>query len=167
MKVVALQQFVRSLSTPLGALGAAQKILTDIDKIAQALEPFKDFDFEQFVTLLVQAEEYSRTGQLPVPTGKTRATREPKAKKAPPPSVQELAQQMKQMEEKAVSADVSRESLEEELSRLGLDKLTISSLRELAQEVGAEAKAKKKDDLIRSLKRVVLERKESVESLLV
>jgi hypothetical protein len=167
MKVVALQQFVRSLSAPVGALGAAQKILTDLEKIGQALEPFKEFDFERFTTLLVQAEEYSRTGVLPVATGKTRAPREPKAKKTPPPSVQELAQQIKQLEEKAVSVDVTRESLEEDLSKLGLEKLTIPSLRELAKEVGAEANAKKKDDLIRALRRVVLERKESVESLLV
>src|SRR5262245_28122746 len=142
MRLATLQQYLRSLSTPLAASGASQKILGDIEKTCAAMEPFKDSEFEQVALLLQQADEYRRTGVLPFPPKKPSKPATPKAPPVVSPAVAELAQHVRRLEEQACSPDVKREQLEAQLDKLNLTVLGKNDLVALARELGAAVNSK-------------------------
>ena len=102
MKVAVLQQFLRSLAAPLQAAGASPKVTNDLEEACNALESFKEEDFGQFAAFLVRAEEFHRTQLLPMlktkerPRGAARTLNEAQ--------VRHLAQQVRQLEERAAAA---------------------------------------------------------------
>lgn len=62
----ALQEFLRSLGAPLAAVGVAPKSLADLRAAADALEPFHGLDLEQLAGFLRRADEYRRSGAVPL-----------------------------------------------------------------------------------------------------
>jgi hypothetical protein len=65
MKTSALQEFLRSLASPLATIGVAPKSLDDLHTAAQAMEPFKDLDLEQLADFLRRAADFRRNGEVP------------------------------------------------------------------------------------------------------
>jgi hypothetical protein len=103
----------------LRASGAGQKSLTEVESVAAALAPFDGMDLTEFATLLVQAEEYRRTGILPVAAGKApRKPAAPKAPAAPALGVAEAIMQIQQILDTAYKPEVTFESIAELVKRL-------------------------------------------------
>ena len=165
MKVSNLQQFVRSLVAPMQQAGAAVKVTGDLEQTAADLEPFAQLDVWQLSELLRHAKEYRDTGILPAPAGKRPTTRKPAAKKNDPAVLLELAQKVREMEERAAMPESTREELRAGLDALKLDKLTKDNLIGIARELGRQTTAKTtKAQAVDIIRRVVLERKEILES---
>ena len=165
MKVSNLQQFVRSLVAPMRQVGAAAKVGDDIEQAVADLEPFAQLDVWQLSELLRHAKEYRETGVLPAPAGKRPTTRKPAAPKHDPAVVMEYAQKVLSLEEKAARPESTREELRAELDALKLDKLSKDNLVGIARELGRQTTAKTtKGQAVDIIRRVVLERKEILES---
>jgi hypothetical protein len=126
MKIAVLQQYLRSLAAPLAASGASPKVTTDLEKTSAALERFKDQDLAQLAVLLDQAEAYYSAASRP----------------PDPAKIRQMAQQVRHLEEKAASTDVSREALVVELQQLGLHQLNKLEALSVARELGAQTNAK-------------------------
>ena len=157
MNVAALQQFLRSLAGPMQAAGASQKVLQELEEAGQALEPFKDFDFARFAAFLRQAEEYHRTGVLPI---RARGSRAPKG--LDPARVHELAQRAAQLKERAAGADSSPEPINAEFDSLGLKALTKKDVLAVAREVGARTTVRMtQEEGIAAVRRWVLGQEEA------
>jgi hypothetical protein len=134
MKVAALQQFLHGLAQPLQAAGASQKLLQDLEETRQALEPFKEFEFAPFAAFLRQAEEYHRTGVLPVRARAPRA-----AKRLDAAKIHEVAQQAVQLKERAAGTDSPTDAIQADFDRLGLNALSKKDVQALARELGVRA----------------------------
>ncbi len=79
--------------------------------------------------------------------------------------VQHLAQQVRQLEEKAAAADASLDRLNGELDQLGLDALTKEEALALAKEIGVHSTAGTPATVVVvQIRRSVLDRKESLET---
>lgn len=65
MTTTALQEFLRSLSGPLGAIGVPPRSLDDLRAAALALEPFKDLDLAQLADFLRRAAAFRQSGEVP------------------------------------------------------------------------------------------------------
>ena len=66
MRVADLQSFLQALMTPLEASGARKDILDDLKRACEAFQPFADLSIKDFAGVLGRAEEYARTGIVPV-----------------------------------------------------------------------------------------------------
>jgi hypothetical protein len=166
MRVAVVQQFVRSLALPLeGADFAAAKI-KKLDEVGVALEPFKEMDLTAFAELLRQAEEYKRTGILPV---KARRSSRPKTPKAPPVTdedIRRISQEIMQLAERAIGPEMSREALEAELNRINLPQYNRSVLLAIAREIGLSPKARTTaQEAIDAIRQKILGRKEAYERM--
>jgi hypothetical protein len=87
------------------------------------------------------------------------------AKRTPKPkvtvSLDEYAQKINEMKERANSFEVTREELEKGLDALGLDKLSQKDLVALAKQLSRDVNARtKKSDAIDAIRRIVLDVKE-------
>jgi flagellar biosynthesis chaperone FliJ len=79
--------------------------------------------------------------------------------------VQHLAQQVRQLEEKAASADAPLASLNAELDQIGLDSLNKEEALAVAKEIGVSAPSRTSaTELVVLIRRSVLDRKESLET---
>jgi hypothetical protein len=79
--------------------------------------------------------------------------------------VQHVAQQVRQLEEKAASADASLDGLNAELDQIGLDSLTKEEALAVAKELGVHASARTPaTELVVQIRRSVLDRKEALET---
>ena len=79
--------------------------------------------------------------------------------------VQHLAQQVRQLEEKAASTDASLDGLNHELDHIGLDSLTKEEALAVAKELGVHAAARTPTtELVVQIRRSVLDRKEALET---
>ena len=79
--------------------------------------------------------------------------------------VQHLAQQVRQLEEKAASADASLDGLNTELDHIGLDSLTKEEALAVAKEIGLHAVSRTPaTELVVQIRRSVLDRKEALET---
>jgi hypothetical protein len=67
MKVGVLQQFLRSLVSPIEAAGA-KTTAGELGATAAALDPFQSVDVTAFAAFLVRARDYEAHGTVPVPT---------------------------------------------------------------------------------------------------
>ncbi len=68
MKVLMLQEFLRSLGSPLATIGVPSKSRDDLRAVSNALEPFKDLDLAQLADFLKRAGEFRRSGEVPAVT---------------------------------------------------------------------------------------------------
>jgi hypothetical protein len=97
-------------------------------------------------------------------TGEPKPKRAPSrtAKPKPPFPVEEFAQKVNDLKERANSPESTREELEQGLKALNLDKLTTSDLVELGRQLSLDVNSKtRKEEAIREIERVVLVVKES------
>lgn len=162
MKVSVLQQFLRSLVTPLREAGANEKKANDLEQTAQALEPFKDQDFGQLAAFLAQAEEFRRSGLLP--HLKTGARPRGAASTLNPAQIQHLVQQIQRLEERAAAPGAPREELAAELDRLGLANLNKSEALALARELSVPTKARTTaQDVLQQIRRLLVEGRQALQ----
>jgi len=79
--------------------------------------------------------------------------------------IQQLAQQVRQLEERAAGAETSADGLNAELDRLGLEALNKSEALALAKELGESVNARTtQQEAIDLIRRTVLSRKEALET---
>jgi hypothetical protein len=136
MKVDTLQQLLRSLAPTLTALGASQKVASDLEKTCQGLEPFKDYDFGRLADFLAGLrEEFERTGVVRIPAA-PRARRAAAAKEADRAKVEQVTQRVRELQGRAAAPDASVEALLAELDGLQINKLGKPEALEVARELG-------------------------------
>jgi hypothetical protein len=145
MNVSAVQEFLRGLAGPLTAAGAPRKITDDLLRIAEGLEPFRDQPLAQFADFLVRAEEYHRTGVIPV--------RRRRRKEPDPAKVLQAAQEFKALAERAWDAELPEETLHAQLQQI-LEPLSRKELLQVLQEVGGPA-VRRRDKAVAELKRLL------------
>ena len=128
-----MQQFLLSLLPPLKASGASQKVVTDLESAFRSLESFREMSVETFSAFLVRAEEYDRTGIVPIAA---KPAPKPRAKKdaTPVPSPTEALAVVKDLYERSTEADVTYDRIKAELAFL--DKLTKPGLDEVSSGFG-------------------------------
>jgi hypothetical protein len=89
----------------------------------------------------------------------------PSSKPVDTAKVQHVAQQVRQLEEKAASADASLDGLNAELDQIGLDSLTKEEALAVAKELGVNASVRTPaTELVVQIRRSVLDRKEALET---
>lgn len=136
MRVAELQAFLRSLIGPLEAAEAKKSILDDLARACDGLDPFKDNTIGDFAGFLVRAEEYARTGLLPVvakPASKPRTTKP----KTPKITVEVATALVNDLYENAISDDLTHEMIAERIKTLS--DLSAKDLETLAKNFGATA----------------------------
>lgn len=128
MNVGDVQGFLRQLGVLLKA-NQGGKPAAEFEAFCGGLEPFKDQAIGVFAQFLQLADEYKRTGIVPVPTGK-RAARKPAAPKAPKApkvvlkkkddvqAVEEAAARLKGLYDRATDPALTHEAVEKEVERV-------------------------------------------------
>jgi hypothetical protein len=165
MQVGVLLQFLRSLVVPLQGADFPEGRVKKLEEICQALEPFQEYDVADFAAFLRQAEEYRRTGIIPLAARRKRAAN---ARPKPPPvtdeDVRRIAQEIMQLAEKAMDREVNREALEADLNHLNLPQYTLTILGKIAGEIGVSAGPRmRKEEIVNAIRQKVLGRKEATE----
>ncbi len=144
MRVADLQSFLKALATPLAASGAKKEILDDLDRACDGLNPFAEHQVKDFAGFLVRAEEYARTGVLPVQAKPARAPRATKPK-APAITIEDAGASLGSLYDRCTSDDVTYEFIAAEVQKL--DKLTAKDLSEVAKHFGVVPGKTKKASL--------------------
>ena len=144
MRVADLQSFLRALSTPLAASGAKKEILDDLERACDGLKPFAEHQIKDFAGFLVRAEEYARTGIVPVQAKPARAPRAPKPK-VPALTLDDAHALVASLYDRCTSDDVTYEFITAEVQKL--DKLTAKDLTEVAKHFGVVPGKTKKGSL--------------------
>ena len=158
MKMAELQAFVKTLAAPLSSVGVSKTVCTDLERVAAALEPFRDLTISQFADFLAKAEEYHRTGVLASPSKKARAP----AVRAGALSIPEAVQRVQSLYERAPDPTLTYVAIEAEIKQL--DKaLTLPQALELAKELGLVLSKKTKKATFEEIKRRIIDRKGSFE----
>lgn len=156
MKLAELQSLVRNLAQALKAGAASQKIISDLDAIARGLEPFRDWPLAQFSDFLTKAEEYNRTGIIPL-SGKTSAK-----KPTEPIDVSSYVQQIKDLYERSIDPNLTFQQLDAEIAKLE-KKLSKEESVELVRLLGRGSFRLKKEALA-EIKRWIHDRKGSFQT---
>ena len=141
MRVADLQNFLRALSSPLAASGAKKEILEDLELACEGLAPFADYPIKDFAGFLVRAEEYARTGVIPVQAKPSRAPRAPKVK-VPALTLDDANGLVASLYDRCTSDDVTYEFITAEVQKL--DKLTAKDLTAVAKQFGVVSGKTKK-----------------------
>ena len=144
MRVAELQGFLQSLMTPLEAAGAKKDILDDLKRACEAFQPFKELQIKEFAGFLGRAEEYSRTGIVPVQAKPARAPRVAKPK-VPVLALDDAHQLVASLYERCMDNDVTYEHISAEVQKL--DKMTANALKEIAKQFGVVPGKTKKASL--------------------
>jgi hypothetical protein len=130
MHVADLENFLRSLIRPLEASGARKEIVEDLHRACDGLKPFAQHTVKDFAGFLVQAEEYARTGAIPVQAKPARAPRATKPKVAAL-TLEDGKALVASLYDRALADDVTHELIAAEVQKL--DKLTAKDLVEVAK----------------------------------
>jgi hypothetical protein len=147
MLVANLQQYLRALVPPLQASGAKATILSDLEGACDGLEPFKHLDISTFAGFLRRAEEYDRTGIVPVAA---KAAPKPRAKKEAGPAytTEDALRDVRILYERSLGDDVTFAMIEAEVKKL--NKLTKPDLDRVTAEFGL-GKAKTKPSALTAI----------------
>jgi hypothetical protein len=140
MLVANLQQFLRALVPPLQASGAKASILSDLEGACDGLEPFKHLDINAFAGFLRRAEEFDRTGIVPV-VAKAAPKSRAKKEAGPPYTTEDALRDVRSLYERSLGDDVTFAMIEAEVKKL--NKLTKKELDLVTTEFGL-GKAKTK-----------------------
>src|SRR5437016_560458 len=100
LKVADLQQLIHGLIQPVKVAGANDKVCGELQRAAECLEPFKNSTMAEFNEFLVKAEECVRTDKWPAP-GKRSSSRKPGGANAPTLTVEQAAQRVMGILERA------------------------------------------------------------------
>jgi hypothetical protein len=165
VNVAALQKHLADLAGFLAQADANKAVLNGLFAVQQGLQPFAEYKFEDFAAFLKLAseiaDEFRRTGQVPVPPPKKTSTRAPKAPKL---SVEDARSRVRALYEQAPRPDFSLEHLERELAELNA--LSVPNLKEVAAEANAAGRAKSaraKKDIIGTIRTAILDRHGTIE----
>jgi HPt (histidine-containing phosphotransfer) domain-containing protein len=148
-----LGQYLRSLAGALRESGAS-KVAGDLEAASVALEPFGDRAVKDFAEFLARAQEYERTGIVSVVGTGRRAK---SAAAIDQEKIAAKAQQVQQLIERAIDAEVTFTVIDTEVKKLE-KALTKDEAVQLAQEVGA-GKCKNKKEALAEITRMIKDRK--------
>lgn len=160
LKVADLQQLVNSLAQPMRSAGASQKVLDDLARLSQGLEPFKERTMGEFNDFLQKADQCVRTGEWPAPGG--RSSRRSGEPKQPGMSVDEAAQRIASLMERAAS-DPNMDMTAIETDVRAMQGMTMPQLKEAAEQAHLAARGRTKDDMLKALAVAIKERRTSGE----
>ena len=118
---------------------------------------------KDFAGFLARAEEYTRTGLIPVQAKAARAPRTPKPK-VPAITLDEAKRLVEALYERSISDDVTYEHITAEVQRL--DKLTAKDLTEAAKHFGVVPGKTKKASLDAILEKITPEDNARADSVL-
>jgi len=156
MKVANLQGFLRSLSEPLESAGA-KAVAQEVQRVTECLQAFRDQSLKEFADFLIKAEEYARTGVL-ASAGRSRT------RPAAAPSVEEAAQRVLALYERAADPDLQYGTIDAEMK--ALDKaLNKDQAVAVAKQVGITKSLGTKKAALQEIRRKIEERKESFERI--
>jgi hypothetical protein len=160
LKVADLQQLINGLVQPMRSAGASQKVVEDLGRMAQGLEPFKDRTIGEFNDFLQTAHTYVTDGTLPEPgrrsSGRGRSARADGSKL----SVEEAAQRVMDLYERwSTGQNLDPAALESEVQTL--EPLTKEQLKQVAEQVhvSVPANPRTKEDLLKAITTAIRERK--------
>ncbi len=150
------------------AAGNSQASKTKLTEVCEALEPFRSLDISAFVSFLRQAEEYQRTGVLPVAS---KAKGRSPAKAKPSMSTEEKAQQVenlvKQLQDLygVVHEETVGYGAIDDICE-AVDRLNVPEVKKVAQGFGIKlaSKATKKDG-VEQIRRKLTEQKGSAQRI--
>jgi hypothetical protein len=133
MKVKQIQQYMSNLITLLQE-GGGKGPAADLERLAQALEPFQEMGLAEFGELLRKAEEYQRTGALSAP--------QPRVRSKPicdPEKVRGALDHVRRLYDRATEEGFSFQEIHDEIQRLdkSLNKEEALALAEQFEVVGS------------------------------
>src|ERR1700723_795122 len=102
MLISNLQQFIKLLVPPLTAAGVNKSAETAMEKLAAALEPFKDQSVEDLGTMLANVQHYRQTGELPealFAAKPARGPRKPSVPKVPKLTFEDAIAKLRELQE--------------------------------------------------------------------
>lgn len=139
VNVAAVEEHFRNLARFIGDAGGNQKVCNELTSIATGLTPFRNYDWAKFAQFLARAEEFDRTGVLPVAAPTTRAKA---ASKPPKPAAAEVSRKITSLYHNILNPALTTEAIDAQLALLdGLKKK--AELLEIANVVGIGEKVKK------------------------
>jgi hypothetical protein len=155
MLISNLQQFIKLLVPPLTAAGVNKSAETALEKLAAALEPFKDQSVEDLGTLLASVHHYRQTGELPAaifdPKPK-RGPRKPSVPKPPKMTFEEAIAKLRELQENAETLD----STQIKAGVSALKVLNVGDLTNVQKEFLGSAVGKTKPQKLESLENAIL-----------
>jgi hypothetical protein len=172
MNVAALQRHLSDLTEFLSQAGATSKVLDGLKAVHAGLEPFAEYEFNDFATFLKHADEYKRAGVIPIQPSKKKSGST--APKAPKPKAQtitldESRMRVRTLYEMASTGEVSRQRLDEEFAPfLARGGLTLDDLKLVAAEAdsaGTVRGLKTKPKVVDAIKQAILKRSGNVERI--
>jgi hypothetical protein len=152
MTIADLQSFLRSLAPVLSSAGGS-KVAGDLERLANGLATFQSLTIAQFVDFLVRAEDYARTGIVPVQGGRSRKPAKPSGA-----AVAEAARLVKSLYEQALQPSFRLDEVDRELRVLA--KLKVEELKLVAKELNMAALPRKKADILADIGRKIKGRRE-------
>ena len=165
MQVSNLQAFLKSIIPFTQAAGASQKVMSDLERVVQLLDPFASHKVDELAQFLAVADQYQKTGQVPA-IGQGKAKKAPAAKAPKTPKlagvegIKEAALRVQALYEKAVDPDLSDAVIDADLQ--WLDKaLGATELKQVAREVGILKTMKTKKDALGAIRLKIVGRKEN------
>ena len=152
MMVSLVQQHFLDL-TRLLAGAEAKKVVAEFERIAAGLEPFRDKSIAEFADFLVKAEEYHRTGILPI--GKQ--AKAPAKPKAPKVDMAAVIAGLKLCDEQASHGKLNADELQGFMTMANA--LTVAQLKTVAADLGLPlAKSATKPKIVDSIRKSIEER---------
>jgi hypothetical protein len=155
MLVSNLQQFIKLLVPPLTAAGLNKSAETALEKLAAALEPFKDQSVEDLGTMLANVHHFRQTGELPealFATKPARAARKPSVPKPPKMTLGDAIAKLRELQENAETLD----STQIKAGVSALNVLTVGDLTNVQKEFLGSAVGKNKTEKMESLENAIM-----------
>jgi hypothetical protein len=154
MLISNLQQFLKLLAPPLTAAGINKSAETALEKLAAALEPFKDQSVEDLGTMLANIQHFRQTGELPealFATKSARRARKPSAPKTPKMTLEDAVARLRELQEKADTLDINQ--IKAGVSALNV--LKVNELTNVQKEFLGSAVGKTKPQKLESLENAI------------
>jgi hypothetical protein len=161
LKVADLQRFIDGLAQPMKNAGASQKVVDDLARLSQGLERFKERSIQEFNEFLEMAHRYVTDGTLPEPG--RRASGRSRTDGAPQVSVDEAAQRIVSLLERAAGSGMDEAAIETELQTM--QSMTVAQLKQAAEQaqLSAPNRVRSKEELLRAMATSIKEGKRSSE----
>jgi len=157
MKVRNLLQFLQTLEGPLRLTGGTQAA-NELRDACDRLDPFGDLPVAQFADFLRAADQYRKTGEVPVATSGTRS----KTKGVDSEKIKKAAQTVTNLYERAIDRAMDYSYIEQELNRLN-QQLSRDEAVALAAAVNIVKPQKTKKAVFEAIQARIFDRKQSYE----
>jgi hypothetical protein len=154
MLISNLQQFIKLLVPALTAAGVNKSAEMGLEKLAAALEPFKDHSAEDLGTMLANVQHYRQTGELPevlFAAKPARAARKPSVPKPPKMTFEDAIAKLRELQENAETLD----STQIKAGVSALKVLTLGDLTTVQKEFLGSAVGKSKAQKLESLENAI------------